>query len=195
MNDTCGAIFYKGYYHIFYQQNPFGDTWGAKWTCWGHTRSKDLVTWELLPIALAPMTERGEWRCNSGCVTLNGNGTPMIFYTFVPSRRDATRLGKREQWAAIACDEELRTWRRIKENPLLAAGINGVPDSVDAGWSDPFVFRAGNRTLVTFARIRSVSGKPSWPSRGPAMISPGCWRGNRPVGSPRGRQRRCIRCG
>jgi len=150
MNDTCGAIFYKGYYHIFYQLNPYGDTWGGTWTGWGHTRSKDLVAWEHLPIALAPLTERGQWRCNSGCVTLNGDGTPMIFYTFVPSRRDATKLGKREQWAAIACDEELRTWRLIKENPLLAAGMNGVPEGVDAGWSDPFIFRAGNRTLVTF---------------------------------------------
>ena len=150
MNDTCGAIFYKGYYHVFYQLNPFGDTWGATWTCWGHPRSKDLVTWEHLPIALAPITKRGQWRCNSGCVTLNGNGTPMIFYTFVPSRRDATRLGKREQWAAFACDEDLITWRLAKENPLLAAGMNGVPEGVDAGWSDPFVFRAGNRTLVTF---------------------------------------------
>jgi len=156
MNDTCGAIFYKGYYHIFYQQNPFGDTWGAKWTCWAHTRSKDLVHWELLPIALAPLTERGQWRCNSGCVTLNGNGTPMIFYTFVPSRRDATRLGKREQWAAIACDDELITWRRVKENPLLAAGINGVPENVDGGWSDPFVFRAGNRTFVTFKQCNGL---------------------------------------
>jgi len=99
---------------------------------------------------LAPMTERGERRCNSGCVALNGNGTPMIFYTFVPSRGNATKLGKREQWAALPRDDELKTWRRVKENPLMAAGMNGVPDSVNAGWSDPFVFRAGGRAFVTF---------------------------------------------
>jgi len=152
MRDICGAIFHKGYYHVFYQLNPYIDEWGSTGAgfCWGHARSRDLVTWELLPIALAPMTERGERRCNSGCVTLNGDGTPMIFYTFVPSRGNATRLGKREQWAAIACDDELKTWRRVKGNPLMAAGMNGVPDSVNAGWSDPFVFRAGNRTFVTF---------------------------------------------
>ena len=159
MNDICGAIFHKGYYHIFYQLNPFGDTWGATGTCWGHIRSKDLVSWEHLPIALVPMTERGERRCNSGCVTLNGGGIPMIFYTFVPSRSDATRLGKREQWAAIACDEELITWRRVKENPLMAAGMNDVPGGVPAGWSDPFVFRAGNRTFVTFKECDGLVGE------------------------------------
>jgi len=41
MNDICGAIHYKGYYHIFYQYNPFsGDTWGADYTLWAHARSK-----------------------------------------------------------------------------------------------------------------------------------------------------------
>jgi len=159
MNDTCGVIFYKGYYHVFYQLNPFGDTWGVTGTCWGHTRSKDLVHWEHLPIALVPMTERGERRCNSGCVTLNGSGTPMIFYTFVPLRPDATRLGKREQWAAMACDDELNTWRRIKENPLLAAGMNGVPADVNSGWSDPFVFRAGGRTFATFKQCDGLVGE------------------------------------
>lgn len=159
MNDICGAIFYKGYYHIFYQLNPFGDTWGATGSSWGHARSKDLVSWERLPIALVPMSERGERRCNSGCVTLNGTGTPMIFYTFVPSRRDATKLGKREQWAAIACDKELKTWRRVKENPLMAAGMNDVPEGVHAGWSDPFVFRAGGRTFVTFKECDGLVGE------------------------------------
>ncbi len=150
MNDICGAIYDKGYYHIFYQLNPFGDTWGANDSSWAHARSKDLVRWEHLPIALAPRTDRGERRCNSGCVARNADGTPMIFYTFVPARTSATKLGKREQWAAVACDDELKTWQRVKENPLLAAGENGVPADINGGWSDPFVFRAGGRTFATF---------------------------------------------
>ena len=48
MNDICGAIYYKDYYHIFYQFNPFADTWGEVNTCWGHARSKDLTNWEYL---------------------------------------------------------------------------------------------------------------------------------------------------
>ncbi len=57
MNEPCGAVYYKGYHHIFHQNNPYSDDvygWG-----WGHTRSKDLVHWEVLPFALAPMKHRG----------------------------------------------------------------------------------------------------------------------------------------
>jgi len=152
MNEICGAIFHKGFYRIFYQLNPYDDTWGIDDSCWGHARSRDLVHWEHLPIALYPMTERGERRCNSGCVTLDGEGTPMTFYTFVPKRQKPppTRLGKREHWAALPLDEDLIRWRRVGDGPLMAAGMNGVPAGVRGGWSDPFVFRLEGRTFVTF---------------------------------------------
>ena len=151
MNDVCGAIYHNGYYHIFYQYDPFtGDRWGDDYTAWAHARSKDLVHWEDLPWAFVPMKDRGERRCNSGCVTRDGNGRPMIFYTFVPERHDTTRLGKREHWGVIPLDDDLIQWRRVKDAPLMAAGMNGVPAEVNAGWSDPFVFRSGGRTFVTF---------------------------------------------
>jgi beta-fructofuranosidase len=151
MNDICGAIYHRGTYHIFYQYNPFsGDRWGADYTLWAHARSKDLVLWEDLPWALLPRKERGERRCNSGCVTLNGVGKPMIFYTFVPFRPDATRLGKREHWGAIPLDDDLIRWRRVTDGPLMAAGMNGVPAETNGGWSDPFVFRCDGRVFVTF---------------------------------------------
>ncbi len=151
MNDICGAIYHKGFYHIFYQYNPFtGDHWGEDYTLWAHARSKDLVHWEDLPWAFVPMKDRGERRCNSGCVTRDGNGRPMIFYTFVPERPDATRLGKREHWGVVPIDDDLIHWRRVNDAPLMAAGMSGVPADVNSGWSDPFVFRSRGRTFVTF---------------------------------------------
>jgi len=143
MNDICGAIYYNGYHHIFYQCNPYKDDqygWG-----WGHARSKDLVHWEHLPFALAPMNHRGELRCNSGCVALDGSGRPMIFYTFVPTARE-----KRSQWAAIPLDDELIRWRHAGDAPLMEAGRGGVPADVPGGWSDPYVFKKDGRTFVTF---------------------------------------------
>jgi len=143
MNDICGTIYYKGYHHIFHQSNPYLDDeygWG-----WGHARSKDLVHWEVLPFALPPMKHRGERRCNSGSVTLDGNGRPMILYTFVPTTR-----AKRSQWAAVPLDDELIRWRRVGDGPLMEAGKNGVPQNVSGGWSDPYVFKTDGRTFVTF---------------------------------------------
>ncbi len=145
MNDICGAIYHNGYYHAFYQYNPFsGDRWGVNNSVWAHARSKDLIHWEDLPWALLPMKKRGERRCNSGCVTLDGNAKPMIFYTFVPDR------GGRHHWGLTPLDDDLIRWKRVSDEPLMAAGKNGVPSRVNGGWSDPFVFKSAGRTFVTF---------------------------------------------
>jgi beta-fructofuranosidase len=145
MNDICGAVYYRGYYHAFYQLNPFsGDEWSNDNIVWAHARSKDLVFWEDLPWAVVPMTERGERRCNSGCVALDGYGQPMIFYTCVPSE------GKRNHWGLKPLDTDLIKWKRVSDKPLMAPGKNGVPAGVPGGWSDPFVFEFAGRRFVTF---------------------------------------------
>ena len=82
----------------------------------------------------------------------------MIFYTFVPQNNTSTKLGKREQWAAIPLDDDLIKWRRVK-GPVMAAGEGGVPESVPGGWSDPFVFRAGGRTFVTYKSCNGLVGE------------------------------------
>lgn len=80
INDPNGFIFYKGYYHIFYQYFPFAPRWGTMH--WGHAVSKDLVTWEHKGIALYPTIRADQNGCFSGSAIEN-DGKLYLFYTGV----------------------------------------------------------------------------------------------------------------
>ena len=147
ISDPDGPIHHQGYYHTFYIHNPYGSKgWPHARNHWGHARSRDLVFWEHLPIALAPLSDR-EHRCNSGCLALDGNGRPVIFYTHVP-------LGKKpnEQWAAVG-DDDLITWKRVPENPILSLETHGGPTFAKS-WRDPFIFETEGRTFMVLTAKR-----------------------------------------
>jgi beta-fructofuranosidase len=144
MNDPNGTIYHDGYYHLFYQHNPFGDTWHQ--IHWGHARSRDLVHWEHLPIALFPALELGEDSCFSGCVAITPEGLPILLYTMVGSRSEHST---REQWAAVG-DAELIRWKRLPDNPVLAVETHDGP-AVKGDWRDPYVFKTEGRTFMVVA--------------------------------------------
>ena len=154
MNDPVGIIFHKGFYHVFYEFNPYGDTWGADGTHWGHTRSRDLVHWEHLPIAFGPSRELGERRCNSGCLAFNDAGTPIIFYNMVPFE------GRREHWAVLG-DDDLIQWEKWNGNPFLSWRTrerHGAPVHPYDKEDMPFIFREGGRTLMLLSSCK-IKGK------------------------------------
>lgn len=52
MNDPNGMFYKDGIWHLYYQWNPYGSKWQNM--TWGHSSSKDLVTWEHHPAAIEP---------------------------------------------------------------------------------------------------------------------------------------------
>ena len=127
-NDPNGTIRFNDEYHVFYQHNPREAIWGPM--CWGHAKSRDLVHWEHLPIALAPdqpYDKDGVW---SGCC-VDDNGTPTIIYT-----------GVRPQVQCVATgDRDMIAWRKDSANPVLSSPpeIEGL--SMTVCWRDPFVWK------------------------------------------------------
>lgn len=73
-NDPNGLVFDGEYYHLYYQHQPFQKLWGDMY--WGHARSKDLVTWENLPLALLPTDRNYMW---SGSAIIDRENVSRLF--------------------------------------------------------------------------------------------------------------------
>ncbi|KAK9726953.1 hypothetical protein RND81_05G248100 [Saponaria officinalis] len=81
INDPCGPMIYKGIYHLFYQYNPDGVTFGIP--VWGHSTSLDLVNWTPQPIAIQPQMASNINGSFTGSTTilLHQSYTPAILFT------------------------------------------------------------------------------------------------------------------
>lgn len=141
LNDPHGVIWHDGFYHVFYQHNPGSDERGD--FHWGHARSRDLVHWEHLPLALRPQHEHGEKHCYSGCLALTADGEPRILYTSVP--HDSTRAAT--QVLAHPVDRDWFVWKQHPATPFLDLARHDGP-AFDGDWRDPYVFRAAGRTFL-----------------------------------------------
>ncbi|KOF56558.1 MULTISPECIES: glycoside hydrolase family 32 protein [Clostridium] len=151
MNDPNGVIYYKGEYHLFYQYNPYGSEWGN--IHWGHAKSKDLVHWKHLPIALYPSKDKGEIHCFSGCAVINGE-KPTIFYTSIGEGERNPEIGA-QQWSAVSEDNML-TWRKSEENPIMTSKING--DIEIKHWRDPFVWNENGKWFMVLGGSHNKKG-------------------------------------
>ena len=80
VNDPNGFIYYKGYYHLFYQYFPYGPRWGTMH--WGHAVSRDLVSWEHRDLALYPTMREDQNGCFSGSA-VEEDGKLYLIYTGV----------------------------------------------------------------------------------------------------------------
>jgi hypothetical protein len=151
MNDICGALWHEGWYHIFYQFNPFAERcdWSCVNPCWGHARSRDLVHWEQLPIAVAPSVEEGKLSMRQRLRDAPGRRhADALLRAHSPAPLPDSMRPPRQQWAALPLDPELQTWRTLDVG--LAPGQSGVPADIPGCWTDMFVFREAGRTFAIF---------------------------------------------
>jgi fructan beta-fructosidase len=136
MNDPNGLVFYKGEYHLFYQHNPFGETWGHM--SWGHAVSPDLLRWQHLPVALREedgvMIFSGsvvvDWRNTSGLCAPRAEDPSCLIAIYTGHGR-----GRQTQNLASSQDRG-RTWTNYAKNPVIDLGLKDFRDP-KVFWHEP----------------------------------------------------------
>lgn len=150
INDPNGLIQYQGEYHVFYQHHPFDENWGPMH--WGHVKSKDLVHWEHLPIALAPGESYDRDGCFSGSA-VDDNGVLTLIYTgniFIDREKDIL-----DQSQCIATSTDGIHFKKETINPI----ISKHPVEGSGHFRDPKVWKHGEHWYVVLGTRKEEIGK------------------------------------
>ncbi|KAK1390369.1 beta-fructofuranosidase, insoluble isoenzyme 1-like [Heracleum sosnowskyi] len=123
-------MFYKGYYHLFYQYNPKGAVWGN--IVWAHSVSKDLINWIALEPAIFPSKPFDIYGCWSGSATILPGDKPVILYTGIVSPAPENAQVQNYAVPANYSDPFLRKWIKPDNNPLV-----GVHTENPSAFRDP----------------------------------------------------------
>ena len=157
MNDPNGLVYFRGEYHVFYQHHPFDPNWGPMY--WGHAKSRDLVRWEHLPIALAPGDTFDCDGCFSGSAVVIED-TLALIYT------GHTWLGKVGDELNICQVQCLATSTDGTHFVKQGAVIESAPEPGIMHFRDPKVWRDGEYWyLIAGARRGDTPLLPLYRSR------------------------------
>lgn len=158
INDPNGLVYFKGEYHAFYQHYPYGESWGPMH--WGHAKSKDLVHWEHLPVALAPDHDYDRDGCFSGSAIVKDDTLYLIYtgHVWVDQPKDIAI-----QTQCIASSTDGIHFTKYENNPV----ISEIPEDSTGHVRDPKIWQSGdtyhivlgNRTKEDIGRVIHYTSK------------------------------------
>ncbi|HEY0606784.1 MAG TPA: glycoside hydrolase family 32 protein [Herpetosiphonaceae bacterium] len=149
INDPNGLVYYAGEYHLFYQYHPYSLVWGPMY--WGHAVSRDLVSWEHLPTALAP-DELG--MIFSGSAVIDWHNTAGFGPATMVAMFTQFDAGQQVQSLAFSTDRG-RSWTKYAGNPVIAQPAE------QKDFRDPKVFWHGDQSDGHWVMLLAV-GQEIW---------------------------------
>ena len=114
LNDPNGLVYHNGQWHLFYQHNPFGWSWGNMH--WGHAVSRDLFHWQETDIAIYPR-QWGDWAFSGSAVVDQGNTSGWGTKQSPPLVAAYTSTGRGE--CIVYSNDEGKTWKEFEGNPVV----------------------------------------------------------------------------
>lgn len=111
MNDPNGFVFFRGEYHLFYQFYPYDSVWGPMH--WGHAKSKDLIHWEDLPVALIPEEEYEKNGCFSGSALVVEDKLYLLYTGHYEND------GERRETQCLAVSSNGIDFEKVATNPVI----------------------------------------------------------------------------
>lgn len=126
MNDPNGMFYKDGVYHLYFQYNPYGSTWGNM--TWGHSTSTDLVNWTFEGNAIKPDAWGAVF---SGSAVVDhkntagfGKGAVVAFYTSAKS----TPWGDTQMQSMAYSLDNGKTFVKYENNPIVMSSKRDFRD-------------------------------------------------------------------
>ncbi len=143
INDPNGLVYYKGYYHVFYQHAPDYEIPWQEDMHWGHARTKDFLHWEELPVALFPDMPYDKDGCFSGTAIVKDD----VLYLFYASICKNPPQGQSKQSVSVAYSTDGLHFEKYQGNPVIPHyPIDGCKD-----FRDPAVCYANGKYYCVMA--------------------------------------------
>lgn len=143
INDPNGLVYFRGYYHVFYQHAPNHEIPWKQPMHWGHARTKNFLEWEELPVALYPDRDYDNNGCWSGTAIVKDD----VLYLLYASVHTPEGSKEKIQTVSVAYSVDGVHFEKYGKNPV----IDGYPPTGGPDFRDPAVCLIGGEYYCVMA--------------------------------------------